>query len=946
MAPAILLGQAAGTGSITGRITDETGAPVPQTSVTVTGPRLQVPAVNATTDQDGSYQIVDLPSPGLYKITFAHTGFGTLVQADLNLSVGFAARVDGTLKVGQVEQTIEVSGSNPVVDTVNTSGGTTLQLAEIQETPKGLGLQELLPMSAGVSLQGKPDVGDSNMAARSAIVTYGVLAEPYLQVEGINVTSSHDLDTAVYFDSLSLAETEFKTVGNNADVPFAGVNMVAIMKSGSNDFHGDVAGDLENASFQGNNITPALLAQGLKNTNPIRRYYDFSGDFGGRIIRDKLWFYGGASKQELIAGQLGFVSGPDAAGCWTCLDAPQANIVSALPQENIKVNYQPGSTVRIIGAWQHSLKFLNSQGASSTEPLPSSLYELQPANMWKGEVEWVPTPKLLINIIGGYGGYHVHYIDQPGTDVKGNPSSQELTTKLLTGPNDFPDDKPQNRYEARGTVSYVSGRHQFKFGSEETFEAGNTQALHDQAAGDYLLIFNQGVPNQIQTFNYPFNPDNKLYSQSVFYTDTWKVASRIVLNYGVRWERYSDFYPDQMKAAGQFSSAATYPGKQLLTWKAVVPRVGAAWDLFGDGKTLIKGSFGLFGDTMGDLWGNTFNPDALVTTTYKWSGPCLVTQYRNVSYNNTSCDATPDTLASLNPGSANFLSATGGLNELNNPKLKQDKTYEYVAKIERQLVPNVSISGAFIYHKVTNLYNSLEGTTVSTASGINILRPYSIYTVPVTLTDTLTGNPVTLYTYPASYSVSSLNQFEVMNAPGDRLDTYKTFEVAATKRYSNKWNGQVSFWMTRNHEWIQAIRPSPNADPFPIDDTWNWEARGSGVYNLPWGFEVSGFYRAQSGLPGQRTESFSSPLLLQGATTLRMEPFGAHRGPVIAIANIKAAKNFRIRERMKAQLNFQVFNLFNSSGATSTSYLTGPTYLLTTGIVSPRVGRVGVEFSF
>src|ERR1700692_1147541 len=76
MAPAILLGQAAGTGSITGRITDETGAPVPQASVTVTGPRLQVPAVNATTDQDGSYQVIDLPSPGLYKITFAHTGFG------------------------------------------------------------------------------------------------------------------------------------------------------------------------------------------------------------------------------------------------------------------------------------------------------------------------------------------------------------------------------------------------------------------------------------------------------------------------------------------------------------------------------------------------------------------------------------------------------------------------------------------------------------------------------------------------------------------------------------------------------------------------------------------------------------------------------------------------------------------------------------------------------
>jgi hypothetical protein len=401
-----------------------------------------------------------------------------------------------------------------------------------------------------------------------------------------------------------------------------------------------------------------------------------------------------------------------------------------------------------------------------------------------------------------------------------------------------------------------------------------------------------------------------------------------------------------MKAAGQFSAAATYPGKQLLVWKDVVPRVGGAWDIFGDGKTLLKASFGMFGDTMGDLWGNAFNPDALVTTTYKWNGPCVVTGHNNVSFNNTSCDASPDTLASLNPNSPNFISATGGLNELNNPKLAQDKTYEYVVKVERQLVPNVSVSVSYIHHKVTNLYNSLEGTTTSTASGINILRPHDIYTVPVTLTDALTGTPVTLFTYPSSYASSSFNQFEVMNAPGNRPDTYNTFEVAVTKRYSKRWNVQGSFWMTKNHEWIQAVSPTPNDDRFPIDDTWNWEARASGIYNLPWGFELSGFYRAQSGLPGQRTESFSSPLLLQGAVTLRMEPFGTERGPMISLTNFKVAKNIRLGERLRYQVNFQVFNIFNTSGATSTSYLTGATFLHPTGIVSPRVARIGMQFSF
>ena len=79
---------------------------------------------------------------------------------------------------------------------------------------------------------------------------------------------------------------------------------------------------------------------------------------------------------------------------------------------------------------------------------------------------------------------------------------------------------------------------------------------------------------------------------------------------------------------------------------------------------------------------------------------------------------------------------------------------------------------------------------------------------------------------------------------------------------------------------------------------------------------------------------------------MRMEPFGAERGPTISIANLKVAKNIKLWERLKLQLNGQVFNLFNSSSITSTSYLTGATYLHPTGIVSPRVARIGMQISF
>jgi hypothetical protein len=689
--PADVWAQASAFASISGRVTDDSGAAMPSVTITVKSPALQVTQVTATTDAEGNYRVLDLPAPGVYNASFAAAGFQTYVREGLNLSVGFDARVDVAMKVGQASQAVEVTGSSPVVDSVDTAGTTTLQHADLQEIPKGATLSELFPMAAGVSMQGKPDVGDSNLATRTSIITYGVLLQPNLNIEGINLTAGDGPDTGPYFSLYDVGEAEFKTSGNNADVAFAGVAMEAQMKSGGNSFHGALLGDWETSKFQSNNITPALTAQGLKFTNPLRTYYDYAGDVGGRIIRNKLWFYTGLSKQTATQGQIGFVSGPDASGCWTCGDAPQAFITTTLTQENLKLSYQPTSTTRIIGVWQHSLKFLSAQSAASTVPLPSTMVQHSPYNLWKGEIQSTPTAHFVVDGIFGYAGYVVHYTDQPGIDVSGDPSSKELSTGLFTGPNSTgPQNKPAHRYEPKGNIAYIAGKHQLKFGTEDTWEELDTQVPTNTASGDYTLIFNKGVPNQIQTFNFPFIPQNKLTSQSVYATDNWMLG-RLTINYGVRWERYHSFYPTQNKPAGQFSPASTYPGKDVLTWKDVVPRVGAAWDAFGDGKTVVKGSFGMFGDTMRSAFAGTFNPNALVTTTYKWNGPCVGTAFNNVSYNNTSCDATPATLAGLIPSSSDFISAVGGLNELINPNLKQDKVYEYAARIERQLVPNVAL---------------------------------------------------------------------------------------------------------------------------------------------------------------------------------------------------------------------------------------------------------------
>ena len=133
------------------------------------------------------------------------------------------------------------------------------------------------------------------------------ILQPDLRIEGINTLTEHQGNGRVYLDSTAIGEAELKTSGNNAEVGLPGVAQEAVMKSGSNTFHGDAQGDFERPGMQANNITAAEAAppNNLKFGNPLAgdAYYDYAADLGGRILRDRLWFYGGLYKQLINEGR-------------------------------------------------------------------------------------------------------------------------------------------------------------------------------------------------------------------------------------------------------------------------------------------------------------------------------------------------------------------------------------------------------------------------------------------------------------------------------------------------------------------------------------------------------------------------------------------------------------------------------------------------------------------
>ncbi len=120
------------------------------------------------------------------------------------------------------------------------------------------------------------------------------------------------------------------------------------------------------------------------------------------------------------------------------------------------------------------------------------------------------------------------------------------------------------------------GRHELKGGFAwmyQDYATGRPDGKH----GNYQLIFDtiNGVahqPSQIQTYNFPLAPKNRLNEGGMFVQDTWRVGQRTTVNLGVRYDQFHSWVPEQTKEQGQFGSAGTYPRVEAITWKGVVPR--------------------------------------------------------------------------------------------------------------------------------------------------------------------------------------------------------------------------------------------------------------------------------------------------------------------------------------------------------------------------------------
>ncbi len=943
VAPAApLWAQSAMSSTIHGTVTDETGGAMPGVTVTLTSPAIQLPQMVEVTGADGTYRFVELPS-GIYRLAFELSGFKTAVRADLRLTVGFTMRVDETMVIGSIEETVTVSGQSPVVDLTKTSSSVNLTREALDIIPRGRGLWETVAMAPGVTTtRDAPDVGDSKLAGRSPIVNYGSQSTGKIEIEGVNVTTGTETNAGVYIHSFLFDEVQIKASGNDAEVSVPGINFVSVVKSGSNQFRGTYLAAYQGPRLQSSNLDDALRAQGLSETEPLKYYYDLAGDLGGRVLRDKLWFYGAFARQQRVSGVLGFAKDPGPDGRYLTGDDVPADYESSLDSGAVKLSWQAARNHRLIGVMTPALKYQPQRDASLFRPLEATLDYRHVTTVYKAELQSMLSSKLLFNALVGYGGYDADYSAiRTGFSRPGNPSRYDLETGLNLGPNASPRGTPRYRTMFDGSFSFFpersfGGRHELKTGWSLYWEMTGNQ-YDDQPHGNYQLRFDTigGVPWQpveIQIRNWPVDPENNANVYAAYFKDIWRINDRLTLNWGIRFEQQHAFVPEQRKEASpqfpQLFPAGTFDSVDALTWRRIVPRVGVAWNLGSTGKSVLKATYGLYNHMAGDGFAGSYNLNGSVTARYRWRDP------------DGSGDYTPGEV-NLDTNGPDFISISGGSSNVLPEGLEQPIAVEVTVGFEHELAENLAFRTMYVFKQDRNEYGT-----------VNIRRPYSVYTIPITRQDPGPdgvlgtgdeGGSVTFYDYDRAYRGSAFVANQRQNSSND--DHYNTFEFTLTKRMSNRWMAIGSFWVTKNHAWLDRMQATPNSEFFPLDETWNWASTLSGSYMLPYDVQLSGFLQAHSGSPAYRTYTFRSVPQL-GTVSLPLEEFGSRREDTVAVLNLRVSKQFPVASWGRLNIDFDVFNVLNSNAAVATNWASGSTFGYVEDLTPARVARFGATFSF
>jgi hypothetical protein len=365
----------------------------------------------------------------------------------------------------------------------------------------------------------------------------------------------------------------------------------------------------------------------------------------------------------------------------------------------------------------------------------------------------------------------------------------------------------------------------------------------------------------------------------------------------------------------------------------------------GDGKTVVKGGWGRFAHMRYGDEVNMASSNVFLDSTFTWRD---LNGNRAFDLGEVNFDRNgPDFISTTVLGSDAIAFA------IPNPNERQPMSDEFTASVERQIITNMAV-------RVTGIYSrSFDNYKVR-----NNLRPHEVYTIPITNPDPGPdgvlgdvddpGTTITYWDYPAAYRGAAFQQPMLINDQSAD-ETYKSFEIAVSKRTSNRWQLMTSYSATKlgipyipttaGGFTVNLPTQDPNAEIFAANNTWEWLGRVSGAYLFPAGIQVSGNFEHRSGTPWARTVSVRGGQQIP-SLTVRVEPIGERRLPNLNVLNVRAEKSFGLGSGHRLALRLNVYNTLNVNTVRSVNALSGSAFGRPTLITPPRIAEVGLTYTF
>lgn len=909
----LVVAQSTDRSGVEGKIVDQSGAVIPGVTVTVASPALQGGSRTTASDADGRYRLSALPA-GTYLVTFELSGFAT-IKREARLDTGFVATMDEKMSVGGLQESVTVTTVAPVVDIRTTAVSTNLGKEALENLPTSRSMWQIMSLAPGLRVTGA-DVGGTAAGTQQNYSNYGTST-------GGNKPSIDGVDTredaggaGFYYDYGAFQEVQIKAMGNDAEMPVPGTQFLGILKSGGDTFHGSALYSWETPRLQSSNITDDLRARGVTEGNPLKSYHDSNVDLGGPVLKQRLWFYGSYRHQRVRQGVLGYYTEPGVPGEYNVL----------ITNTTGKLTGQLNSNHRFSGFVQSQKKDYPERNADGYRYREATWHQIFKPLAGKGEWTWIASDRTLVNAFVGRWQYKTDALNY--TDA---PAAYDTVTLRYWGRfNTAPYVGGRGRWQYNAAVSHFvpsgwGGSHDLKVGVEFTDESRSYDADARSNGADYQLRFQSGKPYQVIVYNYPYYTRDKMTTQSLFARDAWRFGDRATLNLGVRYERYHLFLPPQSKPVGRFYPAGDFPFTEVLTWNNWAPRIGLSLPLDKNNRTVLKATYGWYNFANQATYGDTYNRNASNSTTYRWND-----LNNNLDYDAGEFGA--------------FVSSTGASSSVVNPDLTQPKTHEVTASVERQIAENFSSRVSYVYRREVDRYQT-----------VNVLRPASAYSIPVTTKDpgpdgvmgtSDDGGSVTYYDYSAAYAGAAFVQNKDLNTAGYR-NTFHNVEVAAQKRLSNRWQLVTSFLATHTDMWRNGIPQDPNAAGFyPKSQYWEWGFKLSGSYELPYHIQAAAMFTSQSGSVWAREARFTTGLARLSEVILYMEDSAARRLPTQNILNLRFEKRQRFGRFGSAAFQLDVFNVTNTNVELGVTTRSGASFGKITSIVPPLVAKLGVSYTF